>query len=554
MTADGVTGGAVVARRNRDTTVMAALTAVSRATGFGRVVVVAAVLGTSYLGNTYQSANTVPNILFELFAAGVLQSVLVPIMVEAVDHSSHDEAEHTAGVVLGAVLSMLAAVVAAGLVAGPWIMKVLVSGVDDPAVQAAQIRLGTFLLWFFLPQILFYAANLVSTAVLNATGHFSLPVFAPTVNNVVVIASYLAFAAMRNGAAPSLVLSTPEKLLLALGTSLGVVAFCVVPLIGAHRIGFRVRPTFDFRHPTLRRLARQGVWAAGFLALSQVLLVVVLYLANGSEGGVVVYQLAFVLFMLPNSLFAVPVFTTAFPALTRFAHGKRWSEFGEEVARAGRSISLFTAVSAGGLAALAIPLSHLVALGNASGRTTEVAGAIAGFSVGVPGFAVLLFLTRVSYSYGNTRTPTLVNVVVAVLGAMVMILLVVIVPTQDRITVLGVGYGVAQTVGAVLLGVAVRSHVHDEGGRIHNVSVPVMRTVAAAAVASTAVYAAVRATGPAGVTRSIVAVLFGGVLLGGLALLVLWGLGGPHPVRAVRTLGGDPGRIGDRGAPRGAVR
>ncbi|MFI5043342.1 MAG: lipid II flippase MurJ, partial [Acidimicrobiales bacterium] len=74
-----------VGDRNRAAGRMAVLTAVSRGTGFVRVVVVAAVLGTSYLGNTYQSANTIPNILFELFAAGVLQSVLVPIMVDAVD-------------------------------------------------------------------------------------------------------------------------------------------------------------------------------------------------------------------------------------------------------------------------------------------------------------------------------------------------------------------------------------------------------------------------------------------------------------------------------------
>ena len=76
-------------------------------------VVVAAVLGTSYLGNVYQSSNAIPNILFELFAAGALQSVLVPIMVDAVDRHRHADAEHTAGVVLGAMGSVLAAIVAA---------------------------------------------------------------------------------------------------------------------------------------------------------------------------------------------------------------------------------------------------------------------------------------------------------------------------------------------------------------------------------------------------------------------------------------------------------
>ena len=547
MSADGATQDAVVERRNRDATRMAVLTGVSRATGFARVVVVAAVLGTSYLGNTYQSANTIPNILFELFAAGVLQAVLVPIMVDAVDHSSHREAEETAGVVLGAVLSMLAAVVAAGLVAGPWIMRLLVSGVDSAAVADAEVRLGTFLLWFFLPQILFYAANLVATAVLNATGHFALPVFAPTVNNVVVIASYLIFAAMRHGEPPSLFLTLPEKLVLALGTSLGVVAFCAVPVIGARRVGYRLRPRFDWKHPTLRRLARQGLWAAGFLAFTQVLLVVVLYLANGSEGGVVVYQLAFVLFMLPNSLFAVPVFTTAFPALTRFAGAGDWPDFATEVGRAARAIAFFTVVSAGALVALSGPIADLVALGNASGRTTEVAGAIAGFALGLPGFSMLLFLTRVNYSYANTRTPTMVNLVVAVVGSIVMAVLVTIAPDPDRITVIGVGYGVAQTVGALLLALAVRSQLHDHAARVRHVTVPVARIVVATVVASGVTYLVVRAVAPTGIVASAVTVAVGGALVGGIALLVSWGAGGPAPGVALRTLGGDPGRLAGRG-------
>ncbi|UDY36246.1 murein biosynthesis integral membrane protein MurJ [Dermatobacter hominis] len=543
----GAPGGAgaeqVVAARNRNATVMAVFTAVSRASGFARIVVVAAVLGTSYLGNTYQSANTIPNILFELFAAGVLQSVLIPIMVDAVDGHTHREAEETAGVVLGAMLTLLAAVVAAGLLAGTWIMELLVSGVDDAAIRAAEVQLGTFLLWFFLPQVLFYAASMVAAAVLNATGHFWQPVFAPTVNNVVVIGTYLLFGAMRDGQAPSLDLTTPEKLVLAVGTLLGVVAFCAVPVVAAWREGFHLRPSFRFRHPILRRLARQGAWAAGFLGASQALLVAVLYLANGSEGGVVVYQLAYVLFMLPVSLFAVPVFTTAFPDLTRFARKQQWGEFGDEVGRTVRSVCLFTIASAGALVALSGPIAHVVALGNASDRVVEVSGAVAGFAIGVPGFALMLLLTRVAYSYQDTRTPTIVNVGVAVLGTLVMAVLVSVVPDVDRITALGAGYGGAQLVGAAVLAAAVRSRVHRSGSRIPTVAAPVLRDLAATVVASVAVYAAVRALPEPGVAVAVVLCVAGGAVLAGLLLVVLRLLGGPSPSRALRSLGGDPGRV-----------
>lgn len=538
------------AARTRTVARMSVLTAVSRITGFGRVVVVAAVLGTSYLGNVYQSANTVPNILFELFAAGVLQSVLVPVMVQAIDQQDHRSAERTAGVILGAVLALLSAVVAAGLVAAPWVMRLMVSGVDDPAVREAQVALGTFLLWFFLPQILFYGANLVSTAVLNARGYFALPVFAPTVNNVVVITTYLVFAAMRGGQPPSLDLSTAEKLVLALGTTLGVVAFCAVPVIGLWVTGFHVRPRLR-RDPVLRRVARSGAWAAGFLALTQALLVVVLYLANGVEGGVVVYQLAFVLFMLPHALFSVPVFTTAFPTLARLRNADDWQGFGSEVARASRSIALFTAVSAAALVALAGPLSQLVARGNAAANVDAVAGAIAGFALGLPGFSFMLFLTRVSYADHDTRSPTLANLVVASVGAITMSVLASRVGTTERVALLGVGYTVAQLCGAATLATVVRRRIHRHGAAVPGVVVPVLRVVTAAVAGGLAAWGVVGLVAEVGGTSGLAALpaaVSGGLVLALVAVSVLWVLGGPTPVRLVRTLGGDPGRVGGRGS------
>ena len=113
---------------NRSARLMGALTVVSRLTGFARVVVFAAVFQKSYLANTYISSNTVPNILFELFAAGALQAVLVPTMVRLMpfagessgpDSGGRDrlrEAEHVAGTVLGLLCGLLSllAVVAVG--------------------------------------------------------------------------------------------------------------------------------------------------------------------------------------------------------------------------------------------------------------------------------------------------------------------------------------------------------------------------------------------------------------------------------------------------------
>src|SRR5207237_5706408 len=99
----------------RTTAPITAWNLVSRVTGFVRVIAIGAALGTTFLGNTYQSSNLVSNILFELLAAGVLSSVLVPTFVRFIDAGQRDDAEHVAGAVLGVGLAPLGAVLAGGL-------------------------------------------------------------------------------------------------------------------------------------------------------------------------------------------------------------------------------------------------------------------------------------------------------------------------------------------------------------------------------------------------------------------------------------------------------
>jgi len=106
-------------RLARSTVTMTVLTAVSRLTGLVRVVVVAAVIGDTYLGNTYQSTNTVPNILFELMAAGTLQAVLIPTLVRLRDRGEDTEGERVAASVLGVSLAGLGAVAGLGMVLAP---------------------------------------------------------------------------------------------------------------------------------------------------------------------------------------------------------------------------------------------------------------------------------------------------------------------------------------------------------------------------------------------------------------------------------------------------
>jgi len=172
----------------------------------------------------------------------------------------------------------------------------------------------------------------------------------------------------------------------------------------------------------VRRLARQGAWAVVYLAVTQVLLVVVLVLANRIEGGVIVYNVAFTLFLLPHALFAVPALTALFPRLSRQALGEDWVGYQESVRRGVDAIAFFALAATAAMLALAGPLSRLVVYGASVDSAGAVAGAIRGFAPGVIGYGAFLYLTRAFYSLHDARTPAIANAVVVGAGSVAMVI------------------------------------------------------------------------------------------------------------------------------------
>ena len=66
--------------------IMALGTIISRITGFIRGILIVAVLGTALLADTYNVANTMPNILYNLLVGGALTAIFIPQLVRSFDH------------------------------------------------------------------------------------------------------------------------------------------------------------------------------------------------------------------------------------------------------------------------------------------------------------------------------------------------------------------------------------------------------------------------------------------------------------------------------------
>jgi putative peptidoglycan lipid II flippase len=518
---------------------MGAIAAVSRAVGFVRVLVVAAVLGTTYLGNAFQAANSVSNVLFELLAAGALSAVLVPAFVDLLDAGDDAGAEDVASGVLGVAVAVLGAVSVLGIAFAPLLARALTVGV--PAAGAAEQReLVTFLLRFFVPQVVLYAAGTIATAVLYAKRRFAITAAAPIGNTLVMVACLIAFRASA-GARPGFDLSSADRWwLVAAGTG-GVVAFVGSLLLACRATGFRLRPRWPGGDERVRAVLRHSGWGVVLHTGAGLLLGGAIVAGGAVAGGVVAYQVAWVFFLAPYAILAQPIHTAILPELVVEARDEDLERFRASIRWSLERMALLVLPVTAGLMALALPAMRVVSFGEVGADGPGLlAAALAALAVGLLPYGAFLLLARAYYALGDSRTPGLASVAVATVGVVIMAVGAVTTDGSARIAVLGIGHSVAYLLGAAGLGLGLARRV---GGtlRPHGIG----RMVGLSAAVGLAVWLAGRAAVDADAARLVTAATVAG--LSGVGLLaVLLGY------RALHLQAGLTRRIGRDGDHPGA--
>src|SRR5205085_8019785 len=156
-------------------------------------------------------------------------------------------------------------------------------GIKDPAQQAFVREYATFFLRFFMPQIVFYGIGAVATGLLNAHRKFAAPMFAPILNNLIVMATFGIYAVMAGADRGSehFVATTPEKLVLAIGTTLGVFVMTVALWPSVRKLGFRFHWRGGWRQSdAIRQIVHLAKWVVVYVVANQLGYVVVIVLAN----------------------------------------------------------------------------------------------------------------------------------------------------------------------------------------------------------------------------------------------------------------------------------
>lgn len=471
----------------RNTLVMASGTFVSRALGFARNAMLAAAIGVNtYAANAYDVANRIPNALYAVVAAGILNAVLVPQLVRAF---RRPEGTRTVDRIVTLGLFGSLGLTAALTLAAPVFVIMYTQGWSDDQRQLAI----AFAFWC-IPQLFFYSAYTILGQVLNAREHFGPYMWAPVLNNVVSIAGLAVYLAIYGrelvtGAPSDSDLAwDPARIALIAGTAtLGIAAQALILIWPLRRGGYRWKPVWGGPKGELRGVTSVAGWALGAVLLDQVGVVMATRAATAasaggdlSVAGNAAYFNAMMLYLVPHSLVIVSLVTALATPMARHAAAEDTAALRATTVRGIRVVTVFALWSTAVLVALAPAIVRLALPVQPAAEVRSVAYVLMALALGAAPLALLSVFKRVFFALEDGRAVFFIQIPVTVAWVGGILAVQAFVSREWWTAGVALALSLSNVVGVALRASGVRRRVGGLEGR--SVVVLVAKALSAAAV------------------------------------------------------------------------
>ena len=389
--------------------IMAVGTILSRITGFIRGLLIVAVLGTALLADTYNVANTMPNILYNLLVGGALTAIFVPQLVRS--FNDEDGGHAFASRLVTTISIILLALVAIGVIFAPFLVRLyapefFTSGFEhERDIAIAFTR-------YCLPQIFFLGLFTMLGQVANSRGSFGPLMWAPIANNIVGI---IIFGAVLYYS-PALTVATitdAQIQILGWGTTFAIVVQALILIPVVYRSGIRIRPMWGIQG--LGKSFTLAGWTLLYVFISQVGYLVTVNVATSAavrsakDGittgvGVTPFSNAYLIMLLPYSIVTISIVTAMLPHLSRLAIDKKVDEVREQLVRAIRMVGVITVPSAVALLLFGPLITEVLFFGIGSDDSRYIGYVLSALSFGLVAFSINLILIRGFNAFEDTRT------------------------------------------------------------------------------------------------------------------------------------------------------
>ena len=389
--------------------IMAVGTILSRITGFIRGLLIVAVLGTALLADTYNVANTMPNILYNLLVGGALTAIFVPQLVRS--FKDEDGGQAFASRLVTTISIILLALVAIGVFFAPFLVRLYAPEFFTTGFEQER-DIAIAFTRYCLPQIFFLGLFTMLGQVANSRGSFGPLMWAPIANNIVGIVIFAAVLYY----SPVLTVATitdAQIQILGWGTTFAIVVQALILIPVVYRSGIRIRPMWGLQG--LGKSFTLAGWTLLYVFISQVGYLVTVNVATSAavrsakDGittgvGVTPFSNAYLIMLLPYSIVTISIVTAMLPHLSRLAIDKKVDEVREQLVRAIRMVGVVTVPSAVALLLFGPLITEVLFFGIGSDDSRYIGYVLSALSFGLVAFSINLILIRGFNAFEDTRT------------------------------------------------------------------------------------------------------------------------------------------------------
>jgi len=419
----------------RSAATVSSFTLLSRITGLVRDILVARAFGAGPLTDAFWVAFRIPNLLRRLFAEGAFSQAFVPILGAARAERSDDEVRTLLDRVALLLTLALMAVTLAGILAAPWVVTAMASGLRGEA-RGTEFGAAVWMTRMMFPYILCMSLVAFASGVLNTWRRFAVPAFTPMLLNLSMIAACLWLAPR---------MDVPIYAL-AIGVMAGGVAQLAMQWAALARLGLVPRLSTNARRAwgdaTVQRILKQMAPATLGVSVAQISLLINTNIATWlTPGSVTWLSFADRLMEFPTALLGVALGTVLLPSLSA-AHARQDGIAYSALLDWGLRLVLLLGLPAAlGLALLSdglvATLFHYGAFQAQDVAQTRLA--VMAYSVGLLGILGVKILAPGFYAQQDIRTPVKIAVLVLVATQLMNVALVPVLAHAGLALAIGLG-------------------------------------------------------------------------------------------------------------------
>ena len=444
--------------------IMAIGTILSRLTGFVRALLAVAVLGTALLADTYNVANTMPNILYNLLVGGALTAIFVPQLIRS--FSDEDGGHGFASRLVTMISGILFALVIVGFLFAPALVRLYAPEFSTPGFEAEQ-HIAIAFTRYCLPQIFFLGLFTMLGQVANAKGSFAPLMWAPIANNLVVIVVFAVFLATQQALAIGSITDSQVKLL-GWGTTLGVVIQALILIPVVKRSGINLRPMLGVQG--LGKSFGLAGWTLLYVLVSQLGYLVTVNVATSAavrsaQAGITTgvgftpYTSAYYIMLLPYSVVTISIVTALLPHLSKLAIARNVEEVRRQLVRAIRMVGVVTVPSAVALLLFGPLMTEVLYMGISLEDSRYIGFVLSALSLGLVAFSINLILIRGFNAFEDTRTQVTSIVIINIISVGLSYLFLATLDSNWITVGLGIAFSISYIVGLFITISLLKKHV-----------------------------------------------------------------------------------------------